>query len=130
MSSFAAIPFKVEAVNEHYFPGIEISDNGIPVYQAKVWVFSRANMVALSKLVTIAEFKRARRSKAIMAHIDAGPGEKPLTIPVHKGTTKTFSAVLTQCNITGEAGDRTKSTSNTGAYVAECTWVITSDINP
>lgn len=130
MSSFGGVNFRVYGLDQHHFPSPTVDSEGIPRYQATIRCASRSDLVALANKLTIATFKRARRSKSIVTHVEAGPGQATLSVPVHKGTLKTFTAVLVSLSVRGEGSERTMSTADSGAYVADAEWVIVSGAFP
>jgi hypothetical protein len=120
-SSFAGVSFRV-VPDDGFFPGPVEGSDGVVHYEADVLFASKSARNSLADKVTIVTWKRILGSKSYNGHIDAGYGSGTLVVPLHGGTTGSYTAVLVAMTDTKGYGRLA-----TGEYTASVDFVIVSD---
>lgn len=122
MSSFNGIAFRVLAVDDHWFPSIELDDEGKAIYNCRAWLEDIGTREAMADSLSFATYRRTLGTLDTTVHMEAGIGKQDLTIPEAAGALKTHRAILTKMgNVTAYAMLEQR------GFLADLSFVITSN---
>jgi hypothetical protein len=97
MSSFNAIPFRMEPEGSGFFPQFVRANDETRAYflDCTVVIEGRSNLNSMLGMLSVGTVKRPRGTLGIVVHIEAGtPAPSALIYPSKSGTSKTIQALL------------------------------------